>query len=99
MTPLDAAERLMEANASGLLPSDADGNCWYCFWHLLHDGSGHDPDCPWPVLPRIVAALEVAERVMDRFDDLVEAECAGVPRALRGLIIDLGIALSGDEVP
>lgn len=63
MSPLDAARRLLEANESGLLPSDADGNCWYCYWHLLHDGSGHDSDCPWPALPQIVAALEAAERL------------------------------------
>lgn len=35
-----------------------DGICVYC------DMSDHSPDCPWLALPRIVAALEAAERLL-----------------------------------
>jgi hypothetical protein len=97
MTPLEAARRLAEENEPQLetmwqiegvnMRGRAPNMYRFCHKNV---GQGHAPDCPWLALPRIVAALEAAERVADaRF----AAWCAHAD-----VITDLVDALR-DEVP
>lgn len=54
MTPIEAARRLAAA-----IPE----HCPSCgAW--LRAGGEHAPDCPWLMMPRILAALEAGERVL-----------------------------------
>lgn len=62
MTPLEAARRMDD-------PRDCPqehGECWFCGWNINRIGSDHAPDCPWLQMPRIVKALEAAERIVSR---------------------------------
>ncbi len=61
MTPLGAARRMVDVWPDD--HADVDG-CPFCH-HF-----GHEPGCPWLQMPRIVAALEAAERL----SALVETE-------------------------
>jgi hypothetical protein len=69
MSPLDAARRL--AGHSPVADFDVGYGCHVCEgpadipigdtdWRV-----DHKPDCPWLALPRIIAALEAAERVAE----------------------------------
>ena len=67
MTPLEAARALADA---GFTPCEQDGWCFCSFCaSKVSEASGDDvehlTDCPWSVLPQIVAALEAAERLAD----------------------------------
>lgn len=67
MSPLEAARRLAsERPARGGTQTQRHrrGRCYYC----LGDGYGqpHESDCPWLSVPKIIAALSAAERVVDR---------------------------------
>lgn len=60
MNALDATRRLLvEMPVRG----GSGGRCYYC---LGDDGGAfHQSDCPWLALPRIVQALEAAQRVVE----------------------------------
>jgi hypothetical protein len=66
--------------------------CELCWSDFADDGSArHEDDCPWLAMPRIVAALEAAERIVAALDD------DGPTDNGRGLVCRLcGIALSRD---
>lgn len=49
------------------LPTDDEGRCWFC--EEIPSEEGHHGPCPWLALPRIVQALEAAERVAERFPE------------------------------
>jgi hypothetical protein len=59
MNALEAAKALAKDDACFRDVID-DGTivsrCVFCLWVPLHEG--HHPDCEWPMLPQIVAALE-----------------------------------------
>ena len=64
MTPL-AAARLIAAE----FPPTSEDACALCFgrvgWdHATAESTNHEPACPWLLMPRIVAALEAADRVV-----------------------------------
>ena len=40
-----------------------EATCWYCRETVIAHELYHDPTCPWLTLPRIIAALEAAERI------------------------------------
>ena len=51
-------------------PHEVGEACWYCNGGWPADFSAEDPpkvSCPWLALPRIVAALEAAERLAEVF--------------------------------
>ncbi len=56
MSLVDDARRLEEAE-----PVNPLTRCYWCEEFTLTEP--HAPDCPWLSLPRILAALEAAERV------------------------------------
>jgi hypothetical protein len=69
MSILDDARRLADMSPDG---DDGRGDtvCVYCLAdHYIRDGAAftraddvqHAPDCPWLSMPKIVAALEVAD--------------------------------------
>ena len=65
MTLLDDARRLAE---EGFEPRDTvhESGCTFCGPSGTYRGDGpwpHLPDCSWLAMPRIVAALEAAERI------------------------------------
>lgn len=66
MTPLEAAKQISEYEPTIY---DAMGNYYYCRM-CSNQLPGHEPDCAWIAMPRIVAALEAAE-------DLIEAATSG----------------------
>ncbi len=45
-----------------------EATCWYCRETVIAHELYHDPTCPWLALPRIVAALEAAERMVEQLD-------------------------------
>lgn len=61
MTVLEAARRLRP----GLTCAE---NCFECDASITV-GELHAPDCPWLALPKIVAALEAAERSVRALDE------------------------------
>lgn len=66
MNLLDAA-RWMAHNR----PHEIGEACWYCNAGQPDDSyleRPPKPDCPWLALPKIVAALEVAERVAAAYE-------------------------------
>lgn len=77
MTPLEAARKL--ASLSELI--DVEGTpitdvrvYAICGMPVHH---GHDPDCPWIAVPKIVAALEAAERMTTFSDEDGSVVCVG----------------------
>jgi hypothetical protein len=101
MTPLDAVRRLVEARVT----CEGTDLCHYCR-QLVDDPDWFNPpkprseqhadDCPVRALPKILAALEAAERVaaayvdLDRYEGQLDhsdeewAAMAGLAAALRG---------------
>jgi hypothetical protein len=77
-------------------------------WEYRTDTTGvlHHPTCPWISMPRIVAALEAAERIAPAFDDLITAHGPdGTParhaNAMEELALRVGLlvaALRGEGV-
>lgn len=70
MTLVEAARRLTER---GFTPYDEDDAiiCELCDQPVAvantpNGWAGHAPVCPWLSMPRIVAALEAADRLIDR---------------------------------
>ncbi len=66
MSLIDDARRISEAEA----PLMGDAWCWFCRARLVGFESvvpdqPHNQDCPWLSLPRIVAALEAAQSLVD----------------------------------
>jgi hypothetical protein len=59
---LDAARRLNQDEPIGQF--ETGGRNYFVFCGRMVQ-QGHAPDCPWLSLPRIVAALEAAERVAE----------------------------------
>jgi hypothetical protein len=71
MSLLDDARRLA---AHDLRDHDDIGGYGFC--PLCERTEGHRPDCPWLRLPRIVAVVEAAERVVNAVDDEPVTEVA-----------------------
>lgn len=72
MTPLDAARELGAMTEADLREAtDYRIDCGFCGGAEIRDGErpsvfiryDHHPTCPWLAMPRIVAALEAAERL------------------------------------
>ncbi len=63
MTLLDDARQILKGGASG------DDECPHCHTYIGMTVSGpnspHRDDCPWLSMPKILAALEAAERIAD----------------------------------
>lgn len=90
MSLLDDARRLVESNVA----ENFDKECGFCGMSpSLHDVEGwtyradnlgalHYPECPWLAMPRIVAALEAADRLIDRGGDEDRAEWIALAEAL-----------------
>lgn len=58
----------------------------------------HGTGCPVLSLPRIVAALEAAERLVARFDDYDFPPGSNfLPADIRRRIEDVGLSLSGED--
>ena len=72
MSPLEAARRLSEIRI---------GHCHGC-GAMVWAGGEHADNCPMLLLPQIVAALEAAERVADRFDYADKTEMNALMGAL-----------------
>jgi hypothetical protein len=83
MSLVDDAKRLADTN-----PHEAGWQCPFCGMpNGRHSGFGdrHHADCPWLAMPRIVAALEAAERVIDGdYFDVPKADFDALATALRG---------------
>lgn len=61
---IEDARTMLEAGE----PTGEMDQCLYCGQYGTHDTGwkiGHDPDCCWPSMPRIVAALEAAGRTLN----------------------------------
>ena len=66
MTLIEDARRIAAAGA----PMSAHAWCWFCHARLVGyfdfvNEQPHRPDCPWLSLPRIVAALEAAQALVE----------------------------------
>lgn len=92
---LDDARRLASKKI-GIKAPPPRSECAYCgidYWYHQR----HEPDCPWLSLPKIVAALEAAERATA----VLEAKTHRFSEPL-GIVVDaledLHDALYGEEV-
>lgn len=85
MTPLDAAKALV-GQSEPVSPIGYGSTRVLCRTKL---GDDHEPDCPWPHLPAIIAALEAAQAVVDRAffreDGAYEGRAPGYTDALKAL--------------
>lgn len=70
MSPLEAAKKL--AGIETWYGLGGDGYCIACDEYIGTSNGSHAPDCPTLAMPRIVAALEAAERVTDHADPFSE---------------------------
>lgn len=80
MTLLGAVRRLADGRATAFIDEHGDDavRCSWCDGIVNRCENetepAHYPDCPWLSMPRIVAALEAAERLKDRFRDRFPTE-------------------------
>lgn len=93
MGPLEAARKILDEGPLLGQTSD-DYRSWYiCVFCVAEqewaDDFPHKPDCPWKQMPKIVAALEVAERLKEQHDRGDYAE------DLEGDLTELSAALKG----
>ncbi len=75
MSLLDDAKQIAEIENL-----DDQGYCMYC--PTTAHRELHVPDCPWLAMPKIVAALEAADRLIDRGGDEDRAEWIALAEAL-----------------
>lgn len=101
---VETARRLAEMPLEAWCGLGSDGYCIACDTPVRYDGSGHEAGCPVLALPRIVEALELAERfgiVFEQQDDAVRIisnprkRWRLNDRALR--VMDAADRLPGDE--
>lgn len=103
MSPLEAARQMLEKlGYDG--PQDryelpyTQSSCSLCdastseFFNMPHE-----PACPWLAMPRIVAALEAAERVVQAHEDPANDLGDGAAWIPSTLIDALGTAPKGEE--
>jgi hypothetical protein len=100
MSPLEAAREILEGGASW---DDYCPHCESTTWHHIGYAEGHKLDCPWLLMPQIVAALEAAENIGEWLrDDAGRCiECGGTEDRCRPDICTVAqfkLALKGDEV-
>lgn len=68
MTLIEDARRLAATEPSMIVSKygDSFSQCFACR-RMVDDGEPHTSDCPWLALPKIMAALEVAEQTLPAF--------------------------------
>ena len=86
MSMLDDA-RKMQGRSPWFLGHDAS-RCFYCNEVLSasHPMRGHADDCPWLSMPKIVAALEAAHRVVTAWQS--DAGETPIPGSYSGFYVD-----------
>lgn len=67
MSLLDDARQLLNIQPIEELPGEIGMYCRCCGEKIGEspEFAGHEPDCPWLAMPRIVAALEAADAALD----------------------------------
>lgn len=86
MSLLDAVRRLRpETYTSETLDAGYQEVCVRCNHRL---DQGHAPDCPWLAMPRIVAALEAAERLSAAWE--MPKSSIPIPGSMGGSSVDWG---------
>lgn len=82
MTILDDARELLDSEPTYDIASDHINRCHYCD-APRHDQARqplgeHQADCPWLLLPKIVAVLAAAEKVAQAYDEETVATGIGL---------------------
>jgi hypothetical protein len=90
VTPLEAAQKIAEKG-----PYTYDQGGLWCLFCDAESINPHASDCPWLMMPQIIAALEAAERLSTALGPL-EVDVSGMVHVEEDLIWGLQRAMEGD---